>query len=307
MADNKQQWQEYYQAFSYFDPDAVRPGCEPSLLLHPNGSSKSIVLVHGLIDSPYSMSALADYFYNELGYDVYLPLLQCHGLKNPREMVGVSHEEWKANVRFALKTAAASAEKVSLGGFSTGGALCFNFSCRDPLVTGDLYLFAAAFNLYGGPGNSFSRVVELLLMTTLFDWFAPKRPLLDKHPYKYSRAPYESARQLVRLMRENKTLLRSFKKDKSFNKRIFSAWTAADTVISINALKVVEEIVDEKMYRPFEVEQRLNVRHASLMLAEPVYARDANDFSVPLLPANPRFQEMVKELGRFERQEEGGL
>jgi esterase/lipase len=45
------------------------------------------VLIHGLTDSPYFMTAIGEYFFGNLGYNVYLPLLQCHGLKEPKGVV----------------------------------------------------------------------------------------------------------------------------------------------------------------------------------------------------------------------------
>jgi esterase/lipase len=90
---------------------------------HEGPTTKAIVLVHGLTDSPYFMTAIGDYFFQNLGYNVYLPLLQSHGLKEPKGMEGVALDEWKANVNFAVDIAASKAHQVSIGGLSTGGAL----------------------------------------------------------------------------------------------------------------------------------------------------------------------------------------
>jgi len=85
--------------------------------------------------------AIARHFHTSLGYDVYLPLLHGHGLKDPKGMEGVELEEWKANIGFAVDAAAGKAEFVSVGGLSTGGTLSFYAACTNPKITGDLYLY----------------------------------------------------------------------------------------------------------------------------------------------------------------------
>lgn len=134
-------WREYYDRFSYFSPNAIRDGCHPQAMEYEISSGRAIVLVHGLTDSPFFLLAIADHFHTNLGYNVYLPLLHCHGLKEPRGMEGVELEEWKTNVRFAINSAAAKAEHVSIGGLSTGGNLSFYMAATRPKITGDLYLF----------------------------------------------------------------------------------------------------------------------------------------------------------------------
>jgi esterase/lipase len=54
---------------------------------HEGPTTKAIVLVHGLTVSPYFMTAIGDHFFQNLRYNVYLPLLQCHGLKEPKGVV----------------------------------------------------------------------------------------------------------------------------------------------------------------------------------------------------------------------------
>ena len=125
-------WSEYYTAFDYFSPSVIRPGCHPRKMVHPDHGDRSIVLVHGLTDSPFFLLAVGEYFHTCLGYNVYLPLLHCHGLKNPRGMAGVSLSEWKKNVSFAIRVAKARGGRVSLGGLSAGAALSFFMAGREP-------------------------------------------------------------------------------------------------------------------------------------------------------------------------------
>jgi esterase/lipase len=291
-------WDEYLGRFDYFSRDAIRRHNEPRRYLHRGGSEKAVVLIHGLTDSPYTMGAIGRYFHKELGYDVYLPLLQKHGLKDPRFMKGVSLPEWKKNVQFAVETAAGSSPEVSIGGLSTGGALGFNFACTHPAVNSSLYLFSAAFRLYGGPGDRFSRFLEVLLTTRLSFLFTSSKPLIGENPYRYARVPFNSARELIILMRENDALLDHFFEHDKCDKKIFSAWSEDDTVVSVNAIKKLSKITSPKRYQPFAIPKEKEVPHACVVLQEPIHAVGAPS-SVVLEPANPCFDKMMAKIKEF--------
>ncbi len=108
---------------------------------HPDSPKKAIVLIHGLSDSPYFMTVIGDYFFRDLGYNVYIPLLQYHVLNDPPEMEGVELEEWKANVSYAIVAAATQSEQISVGGLSTGGTLSFYMAAITTKNNCALYLF----------------------------------------------------------------------------------------------------------------------------------------------------------------------
>lgn len=79
----------------------MRDGSHPRVFEQP-GATHAVVLVHGLSDSPFYMTAIAQRFVRELGYNTYLPLLHFHGLKEPRGMEGVELQEWKRNVAWSI-------------------------------------------------------------------------------------------------------------------------------------------------------------------------------------------------------------
>ena len=124
------EWANYYDQFDYFSVTTVRDGCQPRIMRHHSPTNKAVVLVHGLTDSPYFLEAIGNHFHSQLGYDVYMPLLHCHGLKEPMGMEDVALEEWKKNVEFSVNTAAETADIVSIGGLSTGGTLSFFTACN---------------------------------------------------------------------------------------------------------------------------------------------------------------------------------
>jgi len=185
------EWFDYYERFPYFSPDAVRDGCHPRIMEH-DAPTKAIVLVHGLTDSPHFMTAIGDYFFNLLGYNVYLPLLHFHGLKEPEGMEGVSLKEWKSNVNFAVETAASKVNNVSIGGLSTGGTLSFYTAVNNSNISGALYLFSAALDLAGGFVGD---IKEFLLRTPLVELLDKNKPLIGANPYRYSGMDLDGARE----------------------------------------------------------------------------------------------------------------
>jgi esterase/lipase len=245
------------------------------------------------------MLAIAEYFHEILGYDVYLPLLQCHGLEQPQGMVGVSLAEWKKNVHFAIGTATANGGRVSIGGLSTGGALAFYFGCTDPAVTGDLYLFSAALGLYGGRLGIFGGFLEFLARLPFVRFLDSKKPLVGKHPYRYDRVPLNSVGELARLILEIDGLLKK-SVDTIYAQRIFAAWSEHDKVISIEKLKNLARRVEKVPFDSFIIPKADRVAHPSVVLREPLYAIKSQPGQSPLELANPRFAEMLAAVGNFE-------
>ena len=176
-------WPEYYQAFPAFSAETVRVGCHPRKMLHPSAAKQAIVLLHGLSDSAYYMSAIGEYFHGVLGYDVYIPLLQGHGLKSTQGMAGVTLAHWLENVGYAINCATLGATRVSIGGLSMGGSLGYFMACIDPRITGDLYLFSAALGLPEGPCGIPGWFKEVLLCLPFIGKFGSTPPASRQTPF----------------------------------------------------------------------------------------------------------------------------
>ncbi len=300
-ASDGKQWPAYYDRFPYFSTDSVRDGCHPRVFEHAAATGKAIVLCHGLTDSPHFLTAIARHFHAYLGYDVYLPLLHCHGLKEPKGMEGVKLEEWKANIGFAMDTAARRAARVSVGGLSTGGTLSFHAACTHPKMTGDLYLFSAALDLAGGPLGLIGEFKEWLLGTPFIDAFDSDKPLIGRHPYRYDRMDLDGARELARLIKETDDLLRGFDAKAAFPRRVFAAHSECDKTADIQGIKKLQKKTPRDGFTPFFIPKDVGVAHASLVLETPIYAADALDGEAPLEEANPKFTEMMAIITEFEK------
>lgn len=291
------EWLEYYDNFQYFSPDNVRDDCHPRIMEH-NEATKAIVLVHGLTDSPYFMTAIGNYFFSELGYNVYLPLLHFHGLKEPKGMEGVSLNEWKANVYFAINIAASKVNNVAIGGLSTGGTLSFYAAVNNKKVLGALYLFSAALDLAGGFIGDFK---EFLLRTRLVEILDKNKPLIGVNPYRYAGMDLDGARELSKLIKETDGLINGFSLKKPFSKRVFAAHSESDSTANIAGIDDLQKVSDSNKFKYFRIRKEKGVPHASLVLKDPIYAPGKSSGDDPLEDANPQFDKMMKAISDFER------
>ena len=288
------EWLGYYERFSYFSPKKVRDGCHPRVMEHLESPEKAIVLVHGLTDSPYFMTAIGDYFFKNLGYNVYMPLLHGHGLKKPKGMEGVELEEWKANVNFAIKSAASHSGQISVGGLSTGGALSFYMAATKPKINGALYLFSAALDLAGGPLGLIGEIKERLLRTFLADVLDNQKPLIGDNPYRYNHIDMDGAQELARLIKETDTIIDGFNQKDPFPKRVFAAHSECDTTADISGIEALQKVSVPGRFNFFRIPEHLGVSHASLVLKDPISKRGKI-----LEKANPQFEEMMEAIAAF--------
>ncbi|MCI0653804.1 MAG: alpha/beta fold hydrolase [Methylococcaceae bacterium] len=116
----------------------------PIGFLHPRRTEYSVLLIHGLNDSPFYMGDLAALLYEE-GFNVVSILLPGHGT-DTRELSRVTAEQWRAEVETGLRIASFVGRKSIVGGFSLGGALAIDAALRHPEIHA-LLLFAPAIRL----------------------------------------------------------------------------------------------------------------------------------------------------------------
>lgn len=318
MTDNKSEdcWDSYLDHFEYFSSDLIRTGNHPRSLVHAHPVENSIVLVHGLSDSPFYMKAIGEFFHTELGYNIYMPLLHCHGLKDPQGMESVALEEWKRNVIFAIDEAAATQSRVSIGGFSTGGALSYLMAMKNAKVTGALYLFSAALDLSDKNRLITGNVKELALKSKRFinlterakslmtrasgifgkaDNDAPD--LIGLNPYKYKFVDLDGAHQLVRLIEETDAITASFNSSRRIAKPVFISHSEVDETVDVKAVKELEKLCTQvdSHYLP----AKLNVGHAEVVLRDDITPTDPGKEQ----NRNPQFDDMTNRIATFARRQ----
>jgi esterase/lipase len=295
MSDLLKDWDDYYEHFNKTKAE-VRDGCHPQIFQHGDGDRPAIVLVHGLTDSPYFMRAIGEYFASEMGFDVYIPLLLAHGLKDPQGMKDASADGWKQNVEFAIKAAKKSGGKISIGGFSTGGTLSVGMAITYPeVINGGVFLFSAALGLASPAGNLAERLLQTYILQPVLDHL-DKVPLVDNspwgNPYRYSHMDLGGAAELSKLIKElddlgNKCVVQQ---------PLFAVHSEADTTAALDEVRgLVERSPQAEL---FKIGQFFNVPHASIVLESPVFSQNDSPLETP----NPFFGSMIKKILGFTEQ-----
>ena len=262
---------------------------------HPATAEKSVVLVHGLSDSPFFMTAIGEFFFNKLRHNVYMPLLHCHGLREPNGMEEVDLAEWQENVAFAIEKARAASKEVSIGGLSTGGTLSFHAAMTNPGVTGTLYLFSAALDLAGGlVGQIKERLARFPGMADFLELFEGNKDLIGLNPYRYASVDKDGARELAKLIKETDALTRKIKAAKPLTRKIFADHSECDDTASIQGIEAIQKLTAPGRFTFFRLRKAEKVGHASVVLSAPVLAPDGR----VLEQANPRFPQMMEAIAR---------
>lgn len=188
-------------------PKLKGPGNEPQLLVHAGGPTEDvIVLCHGLSDSPYYMRAIADGLF-AAGANVVLPLLPAHGLVDPDAAMQDADldRKWIAAFDHAVDVAEQLGDRISLGGFSTGGTLSVHKALREPgRIDGGLFLFAAALSV--GRVNE-NLAWSAFLIPQVARWQDGHYEGRGPNPYKYPKFPQFGGLELIDVIHDVNRLL----------------------------------------------------------------------------------------------------
>jgi len=200
----------------------LRPpsGNHPKVLHHGKRQANVVVLMHGITDSPHYMEAIGRRLHS-WGFNVVLPLLPAHGLREPwPAMQALEHTHWITHVDRIVDVARRLGDRLSLGGFSTGGALTVHKVTRHPdMIDGGLLLFSPALEIdFFGQALLQSDAGELIgrlkdhrnhflarLRKAKSDRRRPQHPRaygIGMNPFKYSVFFYEGAAELAEVIQE---------------------------------------------------------------------------------------------------------
>jgi pimeloyl-ACP methyl ester carboxylesterase len=273
--------------------DLLRAGNYPRIFHHGNKTNDVIILTHGLSDSPYYLAAIGRRFFDE-GVNVILPLLPAHGLKDPDKAMEdpALDSKWKAAVDNAVEVAGKLGLRISLGGFSTGGALSLNKILREPAsIQGGLFLFSSALDL--GLVDDVARIGFLQSIVRITDG---KITGIGRDPYKYPVLPKFAGIELSQIINENWRLC----KDRVISQPVFAAHSLHDTTVEI---KGVLDFLQNHVKKGIAFIVSQQVSHSSLVLENDITLDDipgAPEIEKP--KANPGFRWMMDDAIRFFRE-----
>lgn len=113
---------------------------------HERKTDKTILIMHGLHESPNYMKGFSEYFYSK-GYSVINLRLPGHQSKNPEDINHVKADEWIQAAEEAFTKAQELSSNVEILGYSTGGTLGLYLSLKYPAQVKKLYLISPAIAL----------------------------------------------------------------------------------------------------------------------------------------------------------------
>lgn len=114
----------------------------PPQPIQQNGRLKyGVLLIHGLLDSPFSMRDIAEQLQAK-GILCRAVLLPGHGTQ-PEDLLHVSHQDWTATVRYGIASLQQEVEQVYLIGYSTGAALSIQEALIDKNINGIIVIAPA--------------------------------------------------------------------------------------------------------------------------------------------------------------------
>ncbi len=284
--------------YYYLDSPLLKPGNGPRILYHGEATRHAIVLTHGLSDSPYYMEAIARRFYQE-GCNVVLPLLPAHGLRQPDKAMKDKEldSKWKTTVDNGIATAKQLGQRVSLGGFSTGGAVSLNRILNEGrAIEGGLFLFSAALSI-GDMVESAGRLSFLQSIARISDGEVVG---IGQNPYTYPQLPSFAGIELVQIINENNRLRANGK----VSHPVFAIHSAHDTTVTIDGLL---EFIEQNVENGALLLLSRDIPHASLPLDTDI-PLDLEQELPPEHPprANPLFGWMMDSAIQFFHQEVAG-
>lgn len=235
----------------------------PSVSLKQTLPKGVIVLFHGLSDSPYFMSSIAEFLRGK-GYIVIAPLTPGHGKVDASADMKDDdlQSRWNTHTDQVMKFADEMAETINIpvvvGGFSTGGAFATYFAINHPQKVKALLLFSGALEL-DGSAESMSNVWGI---KSLAKWLDGEYETQGGHPFKYPSVASYSALVLMDIIYD----IRSILKTKKVTMPIFSAHSLADTVTLYSGIENLTSQI-EGDHRIFKIDESYELCHADLPMS----------------------------------------
>ncbi len=213
-----------HRNFQTQNPDGEVEWNIPFELRPATPTTKAILLVHGLGDSPWSFIDVAHDLANR-GYVVRTLLLPGHGTK-PADLIGIRLEDWQRLVGEQIRLLQMEFADVWLGGFSTGANLVLDHALGDPHIRG-LVLFSPAFR-----------------SNEIFDWATPwlvhVKPWLlspERHPLqsplRYHIVPTNGLAQFYR----SSVAVRKHLRHRTFDRPAILVLAEHDSVVDVHHVR----------------------------------------------------------------------
>lgn len=164
----------------------------PDALTSPR---KGILLIHGLLDSPYGVRDLAHYFLKR-GFLVRSILLPGHGTV-PGDLLTTHYSDWLKAAAYGIDSFSGGVDELYCLGISGGATMALYHALALPTLKG-LFLFAPSIKLRSRYAFAGSWLKHLGKLYTPAEWY---RLASDRDYAHYESFPYHFVEQAYRLTR----------------------------------------------------------------------------------------------------------
>ena len=271
-------------AYHYWENERLKPENGPAILYHGRPTPQVIILTHGLSDSPFYVSAIAKRFYTA-NYNVIVTLLPAHGLQEPEPAIRAKDllKQWKLTIDNAVEVAHKIGGKVSIGGFSTGATLGLNKLLRSPAqIDGALFMASGALDV----GRPAAWAAYLPFLRQILRRVEAPTPGFCPELYRYPRIPKYAALELVRLIRQNKRLLRG----KKISQPVVALHSYHDTTALARG---IHQFMEQHALKGHTIMLSEAIQHEHLPLEEAIELDETIPGPIYKVKANPHFDWMM--------------
>lgn len=274
-------------------------GNAPYVLHHQNPTTKTVVLFHGLSDSPFFFNSIAPTIH-DLGFTVIVALLPGHGLKEADADMEDSQlgKRWSNHVDKVVDFAHSISQEVYIGGFSTGGALTALHIIDHPDTIEGLLLFSGALAL----DESVEDMAGIWGIKTLAKLLDGDYETIGPNPYKYPSVARHSAFILMDVIFEIREKLAN---GIQLDLPIFTAHSMADVTTPWRGVEALLKS-NPGIAAKFLIEKKYDVCHADVVVSKAQLLEmnfdetqlvDPETCSIP--HANPLHQEMLASMKEY--------
>ncbi len=217
-------WIKQNRVFQTDEPDNELQWNGPAEWRPATPTSKGIILVHGLGDSPWSLVDIGKRL-AEQGFLVRTILLRGHGTK-PADLIQADIDEWRQTLAQQVDILQKEVAHIYLGGFSTGANLVTSYAIDHPAIRG-LVLYSPAFQT--------SQPSAWIL--PFITWFKPwlRKPidgLPQQTPVRYLNTPTNGFLQFYRSSKEVQQKLNQ----SGFDRPALLVLTEHDSVVDVRSV-----------------------------------------------------------------------
>lgn len=213
--DETKQWLSQHRVFKTDDIEKELQANIPFELIPKNPNGDTVLLVHGLGDSPYSFIDVAQHLAAQ-GYLVRTLLLPGHGSK-VGDLMLPTLEDWQNVLSHHIKLLKPKSNKLWLGGYSTGANLVTSEALNNHSIAG-LLLFSPAFK----PESS---IVKWAKIASYVMTWADQDP--ETNYTRYNSLPMNGAAVYYDTVK----IVQHDLQDSTYNKPVFMMISEGDSVI----------------------------------------------------------------------------